>query len=292
MTRFIDRMAHLRDQPEALAEEAAREDAVLTLVWRGRSHLTKDDGGALRGVWRRRGELPPLPAGGVEVYLGRDERGVPRLVRDVSAAEAPEALGLDGRFSDLMRAGWSMTPEEFEPLAYARGMAHWHFAAAHCERCGTGRMAVTSGGFKRTCLACEATAFPRSDPAVMMLVTRGDRCLLARQARFPPGMYSALAGFVEPGESLEGCVIRETKEEVGLTVSRPRYFASQPWPFPQSLMIGFFAEAEEDDFALDQDEIDEARWVSRAELEQPEGFFYPPPMSLAHHLIEAFKRGA
>jgi NAD+ diphosphatase len=126
----------------------------------------------------------------------------------------------------------------------------------------------------------------------MILVTSGDRCLLARQPGFPAGMFSALAGFVEPGESVEECVRREAREEVGLEVGEFRYFRSQSWPFPQSLMIGFNARAESEAFVLDRDELEDARWFSRQELRQAQGFFYPPPVSLAHHMIQAFISGA
>ena len=125
----------------------------------------------------------------------------------------------------------------------------------------------------------------------MILLTRGDHCLIARQPRFPQGMYSALAGFVEPGESLEDTVRREALEEVGIHAHNPRYFRSQAWPFPASLMLAFIAEAASAEFNLQDDELEEARWVSRAELLNPRGFFTPPSSSLAHHLLGAFARG-
>jgi NAD+ diphosphatase len=277
---LLDRAAHLRSEPEALARERARPDALFTPVWRGRSLLVEAD--PPRAGWLPLdGRALPEPV----VFLGHDVAGRPRFAADVSDAEDP---GFPGRFVDLVRAGARLDGEDLEALAYARGMMHWHRSAAACARCGATAMRVLEGGFKRVCLACETSAFPRTDPAVMVLVTRGDRALLARQARFPADMYSALAGFVEPGESLEQCVVRETKEEVGLEVEAPRYFGSQPWPFPQSLMVGFRAEATSDALTLDETELEAARWVSKEELANPRGFFYPPPMSLAHHLIRAF----
>lgn len=284
MTSSFDRHAHLRAQPHALASERAHPEARIALVWRGKSLL--EDERPPRGLW-----LPlPKEPWPLEIYLGRDAEGRPRFAADLSDLDAPEAHAAGGRFSDLMRAGWGMEPAELHDLAYARGMAHWHRATECCGRCG-GPLQVADGGFKRRCTECGESVFPRTDPAVMILVTKGERCLLARQPRFPPQMYSALAGFVEPGESLEACVLRETKEEVGLEAKNPRYFGSQPWPFPQSLMVGYVVDVEKEEFELDEEELEAARWFSRDELENPEGFFYPPPMSLAHHLIRDFIDG-
>ena len=122
----------------------------------------------------------------------------------------------------------------------------------------------------------------------MALVSRGDRCVLARQHGWPKNFYAAVAGFVEPGESTEDAAVREIKEELGLDVSLLRYFRSQPWPFPASLMVGFFAEATSDELFVDHEELEDARWFSRAELENPTGFLYPPAYSLAHFMIRAF----
>lgn len=282
MTLF-DRAAHLRSSPDGLEAELNHPEARYTPVWRGKSLISEDK--PPRAVWLpcRREDL-----GSTWAYLGRDPDGRPHFAAGLDATKEPESLALPGRFVDLLRAGWTMPGSEFEPLAYARGMMHWHQAAQACERCGGTEMQTSDAGFKKTCMSCGATVFPRTDPAVMILVTRDDRCLLARQPRFPPQMYSALAGFVEPGESLEGCVLRETKEEVGLDVTNPRYLGSQPWPFPQSLMVGFQVEAVQERFTLDEEELEEARWFSRDELKNPDGFFYPPPMSLAHHLIRRF----
>ncbi|MEL6186044.1 MAG: NAD(+) diphosphatase [Myxococcota bacterium] len=284
MTSSFDRHAHLRAKPDAVAAERAHPEARVTLVWRGKSLL---DGERRNGLWL---PLPEAPWA-IEVYLGRTADGHPRFAADLSNLEDVEAYAEGGRFSDLMRAGWGMDPAELHDLAYARGMAHWHRSTSHCGNCGT-ELDTADGGFKRQCPGCGATVFPRTDPAVMILVTKGDRCLLARQPRFPPQMYSALAGFVEPGESLEACVLRETKEEVGLEALNPRYFGSQPWPFPQSLMVGYTVDVEGEDFQLDEEELEAARWFSREELANPDGFFYPPAMSLAHHMIRAFIKGA
>ncbi|HJL03037.1 MAG TPA: NAD(+) diphosphatase [Polyangiaceae bacterium LLY-WYZ-15_(1-7)] len=284
----LDRAAHRRHDDAWLREALDRPETRLVPVWRSRNLVA--EGRPPTPLRPTVGEHPALlEAGGAPVFLGLDGE-VPVFAVDLSPVEDPGALGLPGAFHDLRRAGAFMDPADFGPLAYARGILRWHRKNRHCRLCGA-RTAQADAGFARICEGCGDKEFPRTDPAVMILVVRGDRVLLARQPRFPPGMYSALAGFVEPGESLEDCVRRETLEEVGLEVGELTYFRSQGWPFPRSLMIGFEARATSDAFRLDDPEIEEARWFSREELRAPKGFFYPPPMSLAHHLVQRFLRG-
>jgi len=174
-------------------------------------------------------------------------------------------------FADLRRVGSLLPAQDAALLAYARGMIAWHRRHRHCGVCGAAT-APRHGGHVRVCTACGTETYPRTDPAVIMLVHRpahdGEpaRCLLARSARFRAGMYSTLAGFVEPGESLEDAVARETLEETGVRVGRVTYVGSQPWPFPSSIMLGFRAEAETTALAVDGEEIADARWFSVAEL--------------------------
>ncbi|MCW5680839.1 MAG: NAD(+) diphosphatase [Xanthobacteraceae bacterium] len=186
-----------------------------------------------------------------------------------------------------------VSPGNLSALATAKALLYWHARHRFCSNCGAPSR-VAQAGWRRDCPKCEGQHFPRTDPCVIMLAVRGDNCLLARQSRFPPGMWSALAGFVEPGESLEEAVRRETLEEAGLPSGRVRYFASQPWPFPASLMIGCFVEAQSDTLKIDEVELEAARWVSRAEAEalltgkHPARQFAPPPIAIAHHLVKAF----
>ena len=211
---------------------------------------------------------------------------------DISAQADPEsALSLSdlGTFADLRATGSFMDAADFGLLAFARGLLYWHRHNQFCADCGA-PTAAKEGGHLRSC-PNDHKVFPRTDPAVMVLITRGDRCVLARQPSFPKGFYSVLAGFVEPGESLEQTVIRESLEEVGLAVTNLRYVRSQTWPFPASLMLGFAVDAEGDTLVLDDDELEEARWVSRDELRNPQDFAFPPPVSLAYHLITAFRDG-
>lgn len=185
---------------------------------------------------------------------------------------------------------------EYGAIAQARSTLHWHATHRFCARCGS-PSEMASAGWKRVCPACHAEHFPRTDPVVIMLVADGDRCLLGRSARFQPGMYSCLAGFMEPGETIESAVRRETLEEAGITVGRVRYFASEPWPFPASLMIGVLGQATSTEVRCDEAELEDCRWFSRAETAQllarahPDGLFAPPSIAIAHHLMQAFVDG-
>jgi len=183
--------------------------------------------------------------------------------------------------------------EHLGALAQARSLTGWHQRHGFCSVCGT-KTVVRMGGYRRDCPACGAEHFPRTDPVVIMLAIDGERCLLGRQARFAPAMYSCLAGFVEPGETIEDAVRRETAEEAGITVGRVRYHASQPWPFPSSLMIGCHAEATSRDIVRDEAELEACRWFGRAEVQamlaglHPDGLKCPPDIAIAHHLIKAW----
>ena len=174
----------------------------------------------------------------------------------------------------------------------------WHARHRFCPNCGTPTNLV-QGGWRRDCPSCKAEHFPRTDPVVIMLPVVGERCVLGRSPRFPKTMWSALAGFAEPGESIEEAVRREVREEVGLVCTRVAYFGSQPWPFPTSLMIGCHAQAVDETIVIDRDELEDARWFERAELRSmlarahPQGLTTPPPLAIAHHIIRAFvERGS
>jgi NAD+ diphosphatase len=183
--------------------------------------------------------------------------------------------------------------DHLPPLAEAKAMLHWHARHRFCSNCGTATSTM-DGGWKRACPACEVEHFPRTDPVVIMLAVRGDRGLLGRSGRFAATMWSCLAGFVEPGESVEDAVRRETLEEAGVKCGRVRYLFTQPWPFPMSLMIGCHAEALNDDITMDQNELVDARWFSKDECaamlmrKHPDGLTTPPPVAIAHHIIRAW----
>jgi NAD+ diphosphatase len=179
------------------------------------------------------------------------------------------------------------------PLAEAKAILGWHARHRFCPNCSAPTVPVQAG-WRRDCPVCKAEHFPRTDPVVIMLPIKGERCVLGRSPRFPPTMWSCLAGFCEPGESIEEAVRREVAEEVGVTCAQVRYFASQPWPFPSSLMIGCHAAAVGDDIVIDESEIEEARWFDRAELksmllrQHPQQLTTPPPIAIAHHIIRDF----
>jgi NAD+ diphosphatase len=186
-----------------------------------------------------------------------------------------------------------VAPEHLPPLAEAKAMLQWHARHRFCANCGA-QTAVTCAGWKRDCPACKAEHFPRTDPVAIMLAIDGERCLLGRSARFVAGNWSCLAGFIEPGETIEDAVRREVLEESGVVCGQVKYFAAQPWPFPMSLMIGCHAEAVSTKITVDTTELEDARWFSRQEAAQmlarrhPDGLVTPPPIAIAHHIIRAW----
>jgi NAD+ diphosphatase len=236
-------------------------------------------------LWTTVGELGrALPEDAL--YLGQ-EAGAPLFAADLGGMTLP-----GGRYVELRSVGGLLPGVDAGLLAYARGLAFWHQRHRFCGLCGSPTR-VEQGGHVRRCTGCETPQFPRSDPAVIVLVTHehpvhGERCLLGRSPRFVPGMYSTLAGFVEPGESLEETAAREIFEEAGVVVREIAYRSSQPWPFPASLMLGFRARAMSDGLTIDPEELEDAGWFRRAQLIDPSSrpIRLPNPDSIARHLIE------
>ncbi len=295
----LDRAGERRDDAAWVAARFADPASLVVPVWRGQT-LFEDLGGEQpRATFIPRGAAGPLlDAGGAWALLGLLENAAVFAV-DLSAAEDPLALlpggdpdrpvgrPLDRRFEDLRRAA-GLPDADASILAHARGLMHWRTRHRFCGVCG-GACEPRSAGNAMSCTACGTQHFPRTDPAVIMLVHRGDRVLLGHSARFPSAtMYSTLAGFVEPGESLEEAVAREVREETGVRVGRVSYHSSQPWPFPASLMVGFLAEGLSEDITLDETEVQDARWFSRADLAGHEalGISLPRRDSIARRMIE------
>jgi NAD+ diphosphatase len=282
----IDRRSEKRDE-EAIAAALADPGARLYLFHGDKSVLRGND--PLFTVAEADG-LSGARDGAV--LLGWRPEG-PRLALVLPAASAPDETKV--RLIDLrsLAVEGAIPPEHLGALAQARSLTGWHQRHGFCAVCGT-KTVVRIGGYRRDCPNCGAEHFPRTDPVVIMLAIDGERCLLGRQARFAPGMYSCLAGFVEPGETIEDAVRRETSEEAGIEVGRVRYHASQPWPFPSSLMIGCHAEALSRDIIRDEAELEACRWFSRAEVQamlsglHPDGIKCPPEIAIAHHLIRAW----
>ncbi len=187
--------------------------------------------------------------------------------------------------------------EALAVLGQAKAILSWHARHGFCANCGAATRPAAAG-WRRECEICKAQHFPRTDPVVIMLALDGERCLLGRQSRWPKGMYSCLAGFVEPGETIEEAVRREIREESGIACGEVAYLASQPWPFPSSLMIGCFARALSRDIVVDGEELEDARWFKRDDVmamfdkRHPEGLSAPMPMAIAHYILRVWAEGA
>lgn len=290
----LDRAALLREDEARLADALADPASRLIPVWRNRNLVVRDAEGAF-AAGRATGES--LSAADEIVFLGRhDGRAV--FAADFSSLDEQRVAALgDGDFVDLRRVGPVLSAADAEILAYARGMLYWHRHHRHCGRCGA-RTRSRRGGHLRVCGAaeCARSVFPRTDPAMIVLVLHPHRplCLLGRARRFPERVYSTLAGFVEPGESLEATVRREVFEESGVTVGEVRYMGSQPWPFPSSLMVGFHAAAETAEIRRHDGELVDARWFSPGALRaagewgSEADLCLPRRDSIARALIEAW----
>src|SRR5262245_8713623 len=243
-------------------------------------------------------EARALASAGETVFLGLFD-GAPRygIAIDQSAAEAlkdrSDFLVVDLRSIAIQGL---VPPEHVAALAEAKAMLTWHARHGFCANCGAPTR-VSEAGWRRDCPSCKAQHFPRTDPVVIMLAVNGAHCLLGRQRRFGACMWSCLAGFVEPGETIEQAVRRETLEEAGIPCGHVTYFASQPWPFPMSLMIGCHAQALATEIKVDRSELEDARWFPREEAaamltrQHPDGLSTPPPFAIAHHIIRAWVEG-
>ena len=296
----VDRRSERRGDADWLARRLADPSSQLTAVWRERS-LVFDahtgDRGPVPGTVAT-AEAAGLVDGAEDVVFLGEAEGVAYFSVDLSDREDPLAGPLRGagRFVELRQVGAAMSGRGANLLAYARAMATWHRRHRFCGRCGAAT-ASRNAGHLRVCTACGIEHFPRTDPAVIMLVHTeagdGGSCLLGRQASWPPGMFSALAGFVEPGESLESAVAREVREETGIAVDAVRYHSSQPWPFPTSIMLGFYATSPGGDVQVDTEELERAVWATRSELEyalRAREVRLPPPFSIARRLIDDWLR--
>jgi NAD+ diphosphatase len=274
----LDRADQLRCDPARLAELMNREARLLQLV--GHDPPLFDNGEL---AWR---SLTDADAASELVFLGL-------LEGRACFAEVPPARagGIASPGMALWQAMALMTAEDLALYGAARSLVDWHTRHRFCARCGSAT-ALAKGGWQRNCAKCGAEHFPRVDPVTIMLVEHRDgRLLLGRQPRFPQGRFSALAGFVEPGESIEEAVAREVLEEAGVVVRDVSYVASQPWPFPSQLMIGCHAFADDDRLQVDLNELEEARWFTRAAVAEAmagsgtPAFIPPPAHAIAHHLL-------
>ena len=301
----IDRASEIREDAARIAGLRGRADARFILLGRDMPILARR---APETCLFPLSALEELGGPAFEVLLGLDAAGAPWF-----AAQLPEGrieqrsdasdgfldrrdLVIPGRDDLALVDLRSIASQGLVPaplvavLGQAKAIVDWHARHGFCAKCGASTRPAAAG-WRRECDACKAQHFPRTDPVVIMLAVDGERCLMGRQRRFPKGMYSALAGFVEPGETIEEAVRREIREESGIVSGAVRYVASQPWPFPSSLMVGCLARAQTTDVHVDAQELEDARWFERAEAQamfdkqHPDGLWLPNPMAIAHHLI-------
>src|SRR5262245_11737030 len=262
----LDRRTERRGDRDFIQQHLRHEATRILPVWRSQN-LVAGIGVAPRAAWLSAAQAQNWIGGTEAIFLGL-AGDVAHFALELSHLDDPAPAAAAGAsFTDLRNVGAVMPRDEGALLAYARGLIHWHSRHRFCSVCGHATVSEQAGHQRRCANAdCGAVHFPRTDPAVIMLVHDGDRALLGRQAQWPPGMHSVLAGFVEPGESLEEAVAREVMEEVGIPVADVRYHSSQPWPFPASIMLGFTARALSPEIRLSPDEIESAAWYSRDQL--------------------------
>ncbi len=283
----LDRAAEHRHDADWLAAREADPASRFVLVWRSRL-LTRDH--AAHTLTRAQ-VARLLPAASVIVFLGEWD-SIAYFAADISPLEhdAATAVAPDAEFHDLREAALLLPAAEAAILGQARGMVYWHRRHRFCGRCGAETYSA-EGGYVRVCTnpECGRRDFPRTDPAIIVLITDGQRALLGRQPHWAVGRFSTIAGFIEPGESAEEAVAREVFEETGVHLDAVHYHSSQPWPFPASLMLGFTAEAQPQPVQLRDGELEQARWFARADIRdglRDGSFALPPSLSVAFHLIE------
>lgn len=280
----VDRNGVRRTDEAWIAGLLSHEGTRFVPVWRSRN-LMRIDGGMARAVVVEPGAVSHILERAAWSFLGlMGEQAV--FAVDVSPLDDPLEVPAGAEFIDLRRVGTNASPGDASLMAHARGLMHWRARHRFCGVCGAACVPAQAGHVMH-CTGCGSHHFPRTDPAVIMLVTRGDRALLGQPASFRGvRVFTTLAGFVEPGESLEEAVAREVAEETGVRVANVRYHSSQPWPFPASIMLGFRADAISEEIVIDPKEIVEAGWFTRDELRASDGFVLPPDFSIARRLID------
>ena len=278
---FVDRSGERRKDRDWLESAISSEHSRFVPVWGDRCLVGGDP---LHAVLLKKQQVPDFVVDQDLIFLGlfHDQAA---FAFSLSADGSPPFAEL-GEFHDLRFLGSELPPDEANLAAHARALVLWHASQRYCGVCGSSAQPEI-GGNSRICAnsECAREIFPRVDPTIIVLVANGNRCLLGRQSSWPEGRYSTIAGFVEPGESLEDSVRREVYEETNVHVGKVRYHSSQPWPFPSSLMLGFFAEATSSDVVLNDRELEDAQWFTRKQLRS--GFpKLPFRISIARRLVD------
>jgi NAD+ diphosphatase len=278
---FVDRIGERRKDSAWLAEAIRSDDSCFVPVWGDQCLIGGDP---MHAILLTRSQVTAIVDDDELIFLGlfRDR---PAFALSINAATDAPFREL-GEFHDLRYLGTVLPPDEANLVAHARALVLWHASQVFCGVCGSSARPDAAGN-SRICMNddCRRVIFPRVDPAIIVLISDGERCLLGRQENWPEGRYSTIAGFVEPGESLEDAVRREVYEETNIRVGQVTYHSSQPWPFPSSLMLGFMAEANSDDIALNDGELEDAQWFTRKELRS--GFpKLPFRISIARRLVD------
>jgi NAD+ diphosphatase len=278
---FVDRSGERRKDPDWLDDALGNDGSRFVPVWGDKCFVS---GEPLQAQLLRREQIAPLVDDRELIFLG--------IFRDQPAFAAPFPANQDapfaelGEFQDLRYLGTVLPADEANLIAHARALVLWHASQVFCGICGSAAQPGAAGN-SRICTndACRREIFPRVDPAIIVLVEKGESCLLGRQQNWPEGRYSTIAGFVEPGESLEDAVRREVYEETNIRVGRVSYHSSQPWPFPAALMLGFIAEAKTADIVLNDGELEDAQWFTREQLRSGECKL-PFRISIARRLVD------
>ncbi len=308
----LDRMSEIREDATVLAAMRGAAEPRFVVIGRDRPILKRLDGGY--DPFFTAAEAQTVGRARETVLLGkRDEGAIYAILLEDNAVDIIEVADEGGLIdtrtfvvpgrNDLfvhdlraMATEGLVPPDVIGILGQAKSVMHWHRRHSFCANCGASTE-MAAAGWRRECRSCKVQHFPRTDPVVIMLGISGDDCLLGRSGRFGKTMFSALAGFLEPGETIEDAVRREIKEESGINIGRVGYVASQPWPFPASLMIGCVAEALNRDIVMDKVELEDCRWFSRKDVElmlkreHPVGYTAPHPLAIAHHLLRAWRDG-
>ena len=292
----LDRASYKRSDPDWIKARQDDPNSLAVAIWNGKPLVEKTPDTA-DGVRIAYLSMPmALEVAGSDqrvLFMGLwKQTAVFAVDLEGSADPADGPLNGLGQFEDLRAIALRLPQDDAGILATAKQMFEWRRRHGFCANCGQPTLAV-EGGWKRVCDACRTEHFPRTDPVVIMLPTFGDRCLLGRQRVLPKGMYSALAGFLEPGESIEEACAREVMEEAGLTAVSVSYHSTQPWPYPSSLMIGLFAEVSDDKAAADDTELEEVRWFTRPQIQamlrgELSDARAPGMMAIAAQLIKAW----